>query len=66
MALKCYPLQSGGLLAIEAIFLGMASPYDVYHEIQINFTGHTLISFHGSWNLFYERPPFIHLYQDTH
>ena len=36
MALKCYPLQSGGLLAIEAIFLGMASPYDVYHEIQIN------------------------------
>lgn len=36
MALKCYPLQSGGLLAIEAIFLGMASPKDVYHEIQLN------------------------------
>jgi len=36
MALKCYPLQSGGLLAIEAIFLGMASPGDVYHEIQLN------------------------------
>lgn len=36
MALKCYPLQSGGLLAIEAIFLGMANPQDVYHEIQLN------------------------------
>tara|TARA_B100000767_G_scaffold200812_1_gene187768 strand:- start:119 stop:1696 length:1578 start_codon:yes stop_codon:yes gene_type:complete len=36
MALKCYPLQSGGLLAIEAIMLGMASAQDVYHEIQLN------------------------------
>lgn len=36
MALKCYPLQSGGLLAIEAIVLGMANPQDVYHEIQLN------------------------------
>ena len=36
MALKCYPLQSGGLLAIEAIALGMASPADVMHEIHIN------------------------------
>lgn len=36
MALKCYPLQSGGLLAMEAIILGMASPQDVYHEIQLN------------------------------
>ena len=25
MALKCYPLQPGGLLAIEAIVMGMAS-----------------------------------------
>ncbi len=36
MALKCYPLQSGGLLAIEAIAIGMASPYDVLHEIELN------------------------------
>jgi NhaB family Na+:H+ antiporter len=36
MALKCYPLQSGGLLAIEAILLGMASPSDVMHEIELN------------------------------
>lgn len=36
MALKCYPLQSGGLLAIEAILIGMASPGDVWHEIELN------------------------------
>jgi len=26
MALKCYPLQSGGLLAIQALFLGLTHP----------------------------------------
>ena len=26
MALKCYPIQPGGLLALEAIVLGMTSP----------------------------------------
>ncbi len=32
MALKCYPLQPGGLLAIEAIAIGMADPDAVYLE----------------------------------
>ena len=36
MALKCYPLQSGGLLAFEAIVIGMASPETVYHEAEVN------------------------------
>ncbi|AWB67574.1 sodium/proton antiporter [Saccharobesus litoralis] len=36
MALKCYPLQPGGLLAIEAIAIGMASPDLVFHEIKEN------------------------------
>jgi NhaB family Na+:H+ antiporter len=36
MALKCYPLQPGGLLAIEAVAIGMTSPDTVWHEIQIN------------------------------
>ena len=36
MALKCYPLQPGGLLAIEAVILGMTSPDSVYHEIEAN------------------------------
>lgn len=33
MALKCYPLLPGGLLAIEAVALGLASPASVYSEI---------------------------------
>src|SRR5690606_30702796 len=37
MALKCYPLQPGGLLAVEAIAIGMASPEAVYHEAEMNF-----------------------------
>jgi len=36
MALKCYPLQPGGLLAIEAVALGMTSPDTVIHEIEHN------------------------------
>lgn len=37
MALKCYPLQPGGLLALEAIVIGMASPQVVYEEALVNF-----------------------------
>lgn len=36
MALKCYPLLPGGLLAIEAIVLGMASTEAVYEEVAAN------------------------------
>lgn len=36
MALRCYPLQPGGLLAIEAIILGLTSSEAVYHEISSN------------------------------
>jgi len=36
MALKCYPLQPGGLLALQAVLLGMTSPETVYHEIENN------------------------------
>ncbi len=37
LALKCYPLQPGGLLAIEAIAIGMAPAEAVYHEALANF-----------------------------
>ncbi|MFT6156928.1 MAG: NhaB family Na+:H+ antiporter [Neolewinella sp.] len=37
MALKCYPLQPGGLLALEAIVIGMTSPETVYMEARNNF-----------------------------
>ncbi|MGL5392883.1 MAG: SLC13 family permease, partial [Shewanella sp.] len=36
MALKCYPLQPGGLLAIEAVAIGMTSASQVLHEIEAN------------------------------
>ncbi|MDR0476782.1 MAG: sodium/proton antiporter NhaB, partial [Desulfobulbaceae bacterium] len=37
MALKCYPLPVGGLLALEAVFIGMASPASVYDQVRGNF-----------------------------
>ena len=33
MALRCYPLQPGGLLALEALFIGMTTPAAVYDEL---------------------------------
>ncbi len=36
MALKCYPLQPGGLLAIEAVLIGMTTADAVYHEVEHN------------------------------
>lgn len=36
MALKCYPLIPGGLLAIEALFIGMTNTDTVLHEIESN------------------------------
>jgi NhaB family Na+:H+ antiporter len=32
MALRCYPLQPGGLLAIEGVLLGLTTPPSVYDE----------------------------------
>lgn len=36
LALKCYPLLPGGLIALEVVFLGMVSPDVVYSEIATN------------------------------
>jgi NhaB family Na+:H+ antiporter len=33
MSLRCYPLQPGGLLALEAVAIGMTSPANVYQEL---------------------------------
>ncbi|WP_185236153.1 sodium/proton antiporter NhaB [Teredinibacter franksiae] len=45
MALKCYPLQPGGLLAIEAVAIGMTSPDSVFHETAANFEVILLLMF---------------------
>lgn len=36
MALKCYPLQSGGLLAIQILILGLTTPGNALHEVSAN------------------------------
>jgi len=45
MALKCYPLQPGGLLAIQAVILGLTTPEAVYHEAEHNFPVIMLLMF---------------------
>lgn len=45
LALRCYPLQPGGLLAIEAVLLGMTSPDSVFHEAEANFEVILLLMF---------------------
>ncbi|MBB3168168.1 sodium/proton antiporter NhaB [Simiduia aestuariiviva] len=45
MALKCYPLQPGGLLALEAAILGMAGPDAIYQEVLANFQVILLLMF---------------------
>ncbi|MFH0993907.1 MAG: SLC13 family permease, partial [Pseudomonadota bacterium] len=37
MALKCYPLPAGGLLAFQAVAIGLARPETVYQEALKNF-----------------------------
>ncbi len=36
LALKCYPLQPGGLLTIQAILINLTNPYSLLHEIENN------------------------------
>ena len=36
MALKCYPLQSGGLLAIQILVLRLTTPENAYIEVAQN------------------------------
>lgn len=45
MALKCYPLQPGGLLALQAVLLGMTRPESVYQEVVGNFPVILLLMF---------------------
>jgi NhaB family Na+:H+ antiporter len=45
MALKCYPLQPGGLLAIQAVVLGLTTAEAVYLEAEHNFPVIMLLMF---------------------
>ncbi len=45
LALRCYPLQPAGLLAIEALLLGLTSTAQVAHEVEANFSVILLLMF---------------------
>ncbi len=45
MSLACYPLAPGGLLALEAVLLGLATPAGVYQEVSTNFPVLLLLMF---------------------
>ena len=36
MAIKCYPVPAGGLLALEAVCIGVTSPATIYEEVVAN------------------------------
>lgn len=36
LALQCYPLLPGGLIAIQAVFMGLVTPAGVYEEVAAN------------------------------
>ncbi len=45
LALKCYPLQPAGLLALEAVVMGLTSAEQVAHEVDANFSIILLLMF---------------------
>ncbi|HWM31961.1 MAG TPA: hypothetical protein VNO69_09730, partial [Methyloceanibacter sp.] len=45
MSLRCYPLQPGGLLALEAVAIGMTTPLAVYREVVRGFDVILLLTF---------------------
>ena len=51
MALKCYPLQPGGLLAIEGVLIGLTTPASVYEETLDRVARHPAADLHGRGHL---------------
>jgi NhaB family Na+:H+ antiporter len=61
LALKCYPLQSGGLLGIAILALGLTSPETVWHEIQANLGVIMLLVFMVSF-IYFMKPLLIYVF----
>jgi NhaB family Na+:H+ antiporter len=61
MALKCYPLQSGGLLGLAILALGLASPHAAWHEISNNLPVIMLLVFMVSF-IYFVQPLLIFLF----
>ena len=63
MALKCYPLQSGGLLAIEILFLNLTTPENAYHEIDQNLEVILLLIFMVA-GIFFMKPLLMYIFSN--
>lgn len=61
MALKCYPLQSGGILALMVLALGLTSPETVWYEIQQNLGVIMLLVFMVSF-IYFMKPLLIFIF----
>ena len=61
MALKCYPLQSGGLLALAVFALGLTSPDKVWIEISNQLPVILLLVFMVSF-IYFMQPLLIFLF----
>lgn len=61
LALKCYPLQSGGLLGLAILLFGLTSPETVWHEIQNNLAVIMLLVFMVSF-IYFMKPLLIFLF----
>lgn len=61
MALKCYPLQSGGLLAIQIIALGLTSAENAFHEVDANLEVILLLMFMVA-GIFFMKPLLMYIF----
>ncbi len=61
MALKCYPLQSGGILGLAILLLGLTSPETVWHEIQNNLGVLALLIFMVSF-IYFMQPLLVFIF----
>ncbi|PID68268.1 MAG: sodium/proton antiporter NhaB [Flavobacteriia bacterium] len=64
MALKCYPLQSGGLLAIEVLALGLTNPHNAYHEVESNLEVILLLVFMVA-AIYFMKPLLMYIFSKT-
>jgi NhaB family Na+:H+ antiporter len=61
LALKCYPLQSGGLLALAALAIGLTNPDTVWYEINQNLGVIMLLVFMVSF-IYFMKPLLIFIF----
>lgn len=64
MALKCYPLQSGGLLAIQIVIFNLTSPASALHEINANLEVLLLLMFMVA-GIYFMKPLLMYIFGNT-